>query len=370
MYQCESGPRDLSEEVVNPCTSDCKCGITQSGCDNDDSCQGDLICKDHVCSAKGTSITVSKRFYNVGEAVSIQFENEKSDRVWLGIYGADEDPRNLGFSSSEDWLYPCGSKTCSDQTRTSGQVSFDVGEGAWKAYLINDMSWPYTSVAFTDTFVVSHKNPSIAVSQTSYSEDDSVQVSFENPRGNRVWLGVYQEDSDPNYLNAMKSEDWSWSCGSKDCNDHSDTSGFVNFQNVGVGTWRVFLILADNSWPYKALVFTEPFTVHPSIPSIRTTKSTYSPTEKVTFHFQNPDKRKVWIGVYAANADPANLNAPKTEDWSWPCGTKDCTNKSLQSGTVTLTSVGQGEWRLFLIDSSESWPRKAMAYSEPFSVLG
>ena len=47
LYQCQSGPRALSDYRANPCTEDCLRWETAKGCGNDDkACQGNLICDD------------------------------------------------------------------------------------------------------------------------------------------------------------------------------------------------------------------------------------------------------------------------------------------------------------------------------------
>jgi len=140
-----------------------------------------------VCSSAGSSVTVSKNYYNTGETVSLGFENLPGDRFWMAVYSAEADPRHLTVST-EGWSWPCGSKDCADQSLTSGTVNLeDIGDGAWKVYMIVDMSWPYESVAFTETFIVGPPlQASISTPNSYCPHGDSIPVSFQNPDGNRV----------------------------------------------------------------------------------------------------------------------------------------------------------------------------------------
>lgn len=49
LYQCRSGPRDLTSYKENTCTDDCPCWDGANGCGDNSTCQGDLICKDGQC---------------------------------------------------------------------------------------------------------------------------------------------------------------------------------------------------------------------------------------------------------------------------------------------------------------------------------
>ena len=50
LYQCKTGPRNLSQLESNPCTLDCLCWINKKGCNGQDSlCRGDTICQNNKC---------------------------------------------------------------------------------------------------------------------------------------------------------------------------------------------------------------------------------------------------------------------------------------------------------------------------------
>lgn len=54
LYQCISGPRNLSQYNSNRCTTDCKCWQGESGCKGQsNACQGSLVCKNNQCVADG-----------------------------------------------------------------------------------------------------------------------------------------------------------------------------------------------------------------------------------------------------------------------------------------------------------------------------
>ena len=52
LYQCDSGPRNMSDYLESLCTEDCKCWEQAMGCQSqDEACQGDLICRSNQCVA-------------------------------------------------------------------------------------------------------------------------------------------------------------------------------------------------------------------------------------------------------------------------------------------------------------------------------
>jgi len=57
LYQCMSGPRDLTAYNANPCTNDCQCCEGETGCTADTNCQGTLLCMAGTCSTPPTTAT-------------------------------------------------------------------------------------------------------------------------------------------------------------------------------------------------------------------------------------------------------------------------------------------------------------------------
>ena len=54
LYQCVSGPRNLSQYNSNRCTNDCKCWEGALGCKgNNNACQGSLVCRNNKCVDSG-----------------------------------------------------------------------------------------------------------------------------------------------------------------------------------------------------------------------------------------------------------------------------------------------------------------------------
>mmetsp|Transcript_19626 Transcript_19626/g.30259 ORF Transcript_19626/g.30259 Transcript_19626/m.30259 type:complete len:826 (-) Transcript_19626:36-2513(-) len=98
-------------------------------------------------------INASKKRYNIGESVEVTFDNPGEERFWIGVYPANTNPQDIDISS-EAWSWPCGSRACSDQSLPFGTVELSVGEGEWRAYFIIDMTFPYQSAAYTDSFVL------------------------------------------------------------------------------------------------------------------------------------------------------------------------------------------------------------------------
>jgi hypothetical protein len=57
--------------------------------------------------------------------------------------------------------------------------------------------------------------PKISVAQTSYASGQSVQLTVENPDGDRVWIAIRRHDISPHdSTGSGSSEAWSYVCGS------------------------------------------------------------------------------------------------------------------------------------------------------------
>lgn len=92
---------------------------------------------------------------------------------------------------------------------SSGEVSFNtIEDGVWRAFIMLDMYSPYESAAFSKTFAVGAVDQ-ILVNKEAYSVGENVEVSFYNPTGARVWIGVYPASSDPSNLQGSTAA-WSW----------------------------------------------------------------------------------------------------------------------------------------------------------------
>ena len=48
------------------------------------------------------------------------------------------------------------------------------------------------------------------VDKDIYNVGDNVEVSFYNPTGARIWIGVYPASSDPSNLQQGSTAAWSW----------------------------------------------------------------------------------------------------------------------------------------------------------------
>lgn len=160
-------------------------------------------------SVGSTGIASSLARYDSGATVSISYANVWSSRFWITVYPADSTPDDAQSSSLEAWAWPCGDQTCNGDTMSSGEVSFStIGDGVWRAFFMLDMYTPYESVAFSKTFVVGAVDQ-LFVSEEVYSVGENVEVSFYNPTGARVWIGVYPASTDPSNIEGS-TEAWAW----------------------------------------------------------------------------------------------------------------------------------------------------------------
>ena len=266
IYQCTTGPRTY-QAMRNDglCTNQCQCFAGQVGCvGDDDRCRGSLVCDDNTCKEDGTSITSSHKYYLSGASIELSFQNPGNNRAWISIQPSDADPHDI-TSSSEAWSWVCGSKSCSNQSLSSGTLTVpSVSNGTWRAFLILDMYSPYESVAYTDTFVVSDAMPMITSSKQHYLSGASIELSFQNPGNNRAWISIQPSDADPHDITSS-SEAWSWVCGSKSCSNQSLSSGTLTVPSVSNGTWRAFLIW-DLDHPYESVAYTDEFVVSDTVP--------------------------------------------------------------------------------------------------------
>lgn len=140
------------------------------------------------------------------------------------------------------------------------------GEGYWRAYAAPfELARPYEAMAFTEPFYVSSAGEvtiELGGGKTSYAEGDVVSVNFANPTGRKFWVGVRDADADPDNLDQSGSEDYVWGCGTKTCDESAHpVGGTLDFDSVGEGYWRAYIISWESSFPYQVMAFTEPFTV-------------------------------------------------------------------------------------------------------------
>jgi hypothetical protein len=99
--------------------------------------------------------------------------------------------------------------------------------------------------------------------------------------------------------------------------------------------------------------------------TVAVSEESYSAGGSVTIDYLNPAGLHIWLGVFAADEDPNNL--PSSEDWAWPCGSKNCQEQWLTAGTIYLNEIGVGSWKAFII-ADMTRPYEALAWSETFVV--
>lgn len=61
---------------------------------------------------------------------------------------------SISLHSSLLSIRPCGTTSCTDQYLTEGIFELSVGEGEWRVFMMQDMTYPYSSAAYSDVFVV------------------------------------------------------------------------------------------------------------------------------------------------------------------------------------------------------------------------
>jgi hypothetical protein len=160
-------------------------------------------------SVGNTGISSSLARYESGATVNLSFANIWSSRFWITVYPADSTPDDPKSSSLEAWAWPCGDQSCNGDTISSGEVSFNtIDDGVWCGFIMLDMYSPYESVAFTKTFAVGNVDQ-ILVNKDAYSVGENVEVTFYNPTGARIWIGVYPANSTPSNLVGSTAA-WSW----------------------------------------------------------------------------------------------------------------------------------------------------------------
>jgi hypothetical protein len=104
--------------------------------------------------------------YVAGEAIQFTFANEAPTvETWIGIYPARYD--GVGLPNPKMWLWACeddsnGDSGCSDPSGTItfdaithlGDLNWPLCNGEWKAFLSNDQTPSYLSLASTAKFLV------------------------------------------------------------------------------------------------------------------------------------------------------------------------------------------------------------------------
>ena len=153
LYQCVSGPRNLSQYSLNRCTTDCKCWEGEMGCNKkNNACQGTLICRNNKCvdesfggrtlsptrnqnsrtSAPTSSRTVPrskwKQIKNSGDCLSLSKRNGTYVGVWKCYLG-----------NNQKWFYNESSKTIKSRKKNKFCLTRDAS-GNVKAQSCTGMS--------------------------------------------------------------------------------------------------------------------------------------------------------------------------------------------------------------------------------------
>jgi len=118
------------------------------------------------------------------------------------------------------------------------------------------------------------------------SASKAVDLTFRNPIGSRVWIGVYCSNSDPQALSGS-AETWSYPCGNKMCSDQSLKEGSFAVQ-TRANLWRAYLMAYMNytDGSYQSIAFTKPSAVGGV--GIQASVSTSESGSSVDFYFSIP----------------------------------------------------------------------------------
>lgn len=111
-------------------------------------------------------LVAGRSCYDVGETINILFGScDVRADDFFGVYPATADPQSLGYP--ELWLWTCGDQFCRQLTpsgrlqfdsRSKGRVTWPLGEGRYKVYLIrgNNSGVPYESFKETQEIEISN----------------------------------------------------------------------------------------------------------------------------------------------------------------------------------------------------------------------
>jgi hypothetical protein len=276
------------------------------------------------------AMTTSKGTYSLGEAIVANFSNASgSAGDWIGLYVAGT-PNTVYLQ----WNYTDGTQVGTAGI-TSGSVSFPSGfpnAGGYEARLFfNGTYTPQATVAFT----VQSAPPGQACSSNPAANATGVGLS-----PTLSWMAGAGATSHQVYFGTNPTPGAAELKGSQSGTSYSPgaLTGLTTYY------WRIDEVNAQGTTPGVVWSFT---TANPAtLPTVTTSKGTYSPGEAIVVNFSNasgsaPD----WIGLYAAGAaNTAYLQ------WFYTDGTQVGT-AGLTSGSVTFPSgfpnVGSYEARLF-----------------------
>jgi hypothetical protein len=271
--------------------------------------------------AADDSISVGKSCYQVGEPISVSFENGAGSELfgdWVGILRASDtttmiNPQDIPAPAM--WMWTCGGQSMgtSCQFSISGTLLFDANSesddrqewplatGQYRAVLsISTGAATFVADAFSIDFTIQDQpcdeeedleetlqdGASVTVDQSCYEVGEEIAVTFEtmmvmiegqqanvnvNVDDDDDWVGLYRT----NNLNDLANLDpvpsmWMWTCGSQNCNSRTTDRGTMSFSigsdSTGTQGWPLEAgeyqaVLTGGNTPYQAHAISQPFIV-------------------------------------------------------------------------------------------------------------
>ena len=301
-----------------------------------------------------------------------------------------------------EWKWRLRATDSNGTTKTSEFYLLTIAEG--------DVD-PMTSRKTASSPTASTTTTSIAlsVSKTNFAigEDIVVNFNFPNTFGNGAWVSIWPAEADASAL-PSPSPYWNYVCSdsqeaSSSCGKYP-TSGEVtlnadseasSYWPLTCGTWKVYLIENDATFPsYTSAAATTEFTIA-NIPDCAATPTTSSPTSNsptasttttsialsvsktnfaigedivVNFNFPNTFGNGAWVSIWPAEADASALPSPSPY-WNYVCSDSQEASSSCgkypTSGEVTLNADSEassywpltcGTWKVYLIENDATFP--------------
>lgn len=209
------------------------------------------ICLSALC-VHGSSIQVNQNCFSIGQSIQITFENENPlPGDFIGIYRPDASLSALNDPSGVQWLWTCGSRSCTDSTGISSATltySDPLTVGTWKVVLArnNPNGPPHTGLLQSESFQVQSQcntqtEPSSAgTNKRTYNVDETITVQYTNANPKEGdWIGVYPASVDLN--NLRQATLWSWTCGF-DCTTSVSTTIFIIVLHITIFHITIFHI--------------------------------------------------------------------------------------------------------------------------------
>lgn len=225
-----------------------------------------------------TGISTSKKFFNTGEDIVIQYTYGPGNaKDWIGIYKSGDIP---GQTASTDWIYASG---------TSGTVTLHVTQPGsyFIGFFEND---GYAEICDRISVYVG-KIPVLTLDKAGYGVGETVQVAYSNaPFLAKDWIGIYRLDDIPGQVGSIQ---WSYTSGA---------SGTISFSGLAAGYYFVCYFLEDL---YSEACERTIFSVGADLATVKTDRSTYQQGQTIQVEFKDgPGTAGDWIGLFRNQASP------------------------------------------------------------------